>query len=59
MVELVVNDELERIWKEVVNVLPRNFLLETEKDHEKSQGGELASRVRFEPCISLGKISEG
>jgi hypothetical protein len=49
---LLVNDELNRMWKEVVigvfKALSWHFPGGTEKNHNKSQSGYPVSRTRFE-----------
>jgi hypothetical protein len=49
----VLNDEIERMWKEMVvslsKVISRHLHAETEENHEKPQSGQPASRPKLNP----------
>jgi hypothetical protein len=57
MTELLMNNELERIWTEVVMtkfLLPSQHLPRgTGENHEKTWSGQLVSKPRFESGKSL------
>jgi hypothetical protein len=60
MVERLVNDELERVWKEALvgylKYIWRNFHGGTKENHEKPQSLLLVSCSRFEPSSSRIKV---
>jgi hypothetical protein len=53
---MIVNNELKRMWKEVVmakfKVLSQHLPVGTEENHEKPQSGQPVSGPRFEPGTS-------
>jgi hypothetical protein len=48
----LVNNELERIWKEAAVVLTKHLAAGTEEKYEKRQSGQPVSRPRLEPSTS-------